>query len=197
MTTTAVPQPVAAAASRPALVRRPFAAAAGIVAAGAALATGELVAAFVSGAPSPVAAVGAAVIDFAPPGAKEVAVALFGTNDKAAILALVTLTVLLIGAALGLVARTRPTVAVVGIGALVGVGFLAAVRLPEAQLPMALLSAALQAGVGIQVLTLLMAAAPRDGVHDPRTGLPVDGRRGFLVRAGALGALAVVGGGIG
>jgi DMSO/TMAO reductase YedYZ molybdopterin-dependent catalytic subunit len=42
-----------------------------------------------------------------------------------------------------------------------------------------------------------MAAAPREGVHDPRTGLPVDGRRGFLVRAGALGALAVVGGGIG
>ena len=41
----------------------------------AALAIGELVAAFSAGAPSPVAAVGTAVIDFAPPGSKELMVA--------------------------------------------------------------------------------------------------------------------------
>ena len=92
MTATAASQPIPADA-RPARAcparRRAAAAVSGIVAAAAALAVGELIAAFVAGAPSPIAAVGAAVIDFAPPGSKDIAVALFGTNDKPAILVLV------------------------------------------------------------------------------------------------------------
>ena len=74
-------------------------------AAAAALATGELVAALTAGTPSPLIAVGTAVIDFAPPGSKEVIVALFGTNDKIALNLLVAATVLAAGAAIGLVAR--------------------------------------------------------------------------------------------
>ena len=142
----------------------------GIVAAGAALAVGELIAAFLTGAPSPIAAVGAAVIDFAPPGSKDVAVALFGTNDKPAILVLVTLTVLAVGAGLGLLARRRLSFAMAGIVALVGVGLLAMLRLPEAELTASLLSAAIQAIVGIQVLTMLLGgrAARRASPRPPR-----------------------------
>jgi DMSO/TMAO reductase YedYZ molybdopterin-dependent catalytic subunit len=166
-----------------------------VVAAEVALATGEVVAAFVTGVPSPVAAVGAAVIDFAPPGSKEIVVAIFGTNDKPAVLLLVTATVLLIGAALGVLGRTRPGAAIAGILALVGVGALASLRLPEAQLPMVILSAALQAGLGIMVLTTLLAAAPRTG--DTVATAPTRSRRGFLVRAGVLGGLAIAAGGFG
>jgi DMSO/TMAO reductase YedYZ molybdopterin-dependent catalytic subunit len=195
MSTTAASQPIPADALLPAraLPTRTSAAVSGIVAAATALATGELIAAFLTGAPSPIAAVGAAVIDFAPPGSKDVAVALFGTNDKPAILVLVTLTVLAIGAGLGLLARRRLSFAMVGIVALVGIGLLAMLRLPEAELSASLLSAAIQAIVGVQVLSILLAAAPRAGV----ASTAATGRRPFLARALGLGALAVVGGGIG
>ena len=213
MTTNTAAQPLPAdanadAGANPAteaLVPRRYAALAGVIAAAVALAVGELVAAFVSGAPSPVAAVGAAVIDFAPPGSKDIAVALFGTNDKPAILALITLVVLLVGAGIGLLARRREAAGTVAIVGLVGVGFLATLRLPETQLSVALLSAGLQAGLGVQALAILLAVAPRpvvDGSAGP-TGpgaiatAPATGRRRFLVRAGVLGGLAVIGGGIG
>jgi DMSO/TMAO reductase YedYZ molybdopterin-dependent catalytic subunit len=80
----------------------------------------------------------------------------------------------------------------------VGVGFLAMLRLAETQLPMALLSAALQAIAGIQVLSFLLAAAVATDpavVRDRASASAT--RRGFLLRAGGIGALAVVGGGLG
>ena len=83
------------------LPSRGAAALSGVVAAAAALATGELVAALTAGTPSPLVAVGTAVIDFAPPGSKEVIVALFGTNDKIALNLLVAATVLAAGARSG------------------------------------------------------------------------------------------------
>ncbi|HEU0245214.1 MAG TPA: molybdopterin-dependent oxidoreductase [Candidatus Limnocylindrales bacterium] len=197
-TSTAASTPVAA-ATAPRRIPSSLAAVAGIVAAASALAVGELFAAFVTGAPSPVAAVGAALIDFAPPGSKDIIVGLFGTNDKPALLVLVAVVVLAVGAALGLVARTRPAVAMAGIVVLVGVGFLASLRLAEAQLALVLLSAALQAIVGIQVLSVLLAAAPAvDAAGGVAPGTGAAGtRRGFLLRAGGLGALAVMGGALG
>jgi DMSO/TMAO reductase YedYZ molybdopterin-dependent catalytic subunit len=181
------------------LAPRGLAAVAGIVAAAAALAVGELLAAFVSGAPSQVVAVGSVVIDLAPPGAKDVMVGLFGTNDKAALLIIVTLVVLAAGAGLGILARTRPTAAMAGIVVLVAIGLLAMLQQEDAQLPMALLSAAIQAIVGVQVLSMLLAAAqavdrPGDA-RDPTIG--ERSRRGFLLRAGGIGALALVGLGLG
>ncbi|HEX5826913.1 MAG TPA: molybdopterin-dependent oxidoreductase [Candidatus Limnocylindrales bacterium] len=106
----------------------------------------------------------------------------------------------LVAAGLGVVARSRPGLAYAGILALVGVGLLAMLRLPETELTIALLSAGLQAGVGIQSLAMLLAAAPTgapDEAPDPRSGVRARSRRGFLVRAGALGAVAVVGGAVG
>src|SRR5450759_2886485 len=88
-----------------------LAAAAGVVAAGVALGAGELVAGLLPGAPSPLAAVGSALIDLAPAGSKEVVVGLFGTNDKLALTILVATAVLALGAGSGFSrggARWRP-----------------------------------------------------------------------------------------
>ena len=117
------------------------------------------------GAPSPLVAVGTAVIDLAPPGSKELVVALFGTNDK-----------------LALNARRRGRRAARGgrsdrpAGApehrsprrspswrSSAWGLLAALRDPTAQPHVVLLSSALQVGTGLLVLELLFdaRAAPR------------------------------------
>ncbi len=170
---------------------------AGLVAAGVALAVGELVAAFVPGAPSPLVAVGSAVIDLAPPGSKELVVALFGTNDKVALNVVVAGAVLLVGAGIGLLARRSSLLASLAIVALVGVGALAALRDPTGTTLNVVLSAAFQVAAGLLVLEWLMAAArplpataSRPGAG-PRTA--DTSRRGFLVKAGVLGALAFVG----
>ena len=167
----------------------------GVVAAGAALAVGELVAAVTAATPSPLIAVGTAVIDLAPPGSKELVVALFGTNDKPALNLVVTLAVLAAGALIGLVARRSLAAASILVVALVGVGTAAALRDPTGSPTYVLLSAALQAGAGLLALELLMGAARPGAVRDTSgTSDAGDaGRRGFLVRAGALGALSLVG----
>ena len=168
-----------------------------MVAAAAALATGELVAALTAGTPSPLVAVGTAVIDFAPPGSKEVIVALFGTNDKIALNLLVAATVLAAGAAIGLIGRRSTLLASLLIVALVGVGTAASLRDPTATQTFVLVSAALQVAAGLLVLEFLLEAArPRTSADG--SPVPPDAvRRGFLVRAGVLGALAIVGQGIG
>jgi hypothetical protein len=99
----------AGAGARP-LPSRVMAALAGIVAALIALGVGELVAGLV-GAPSPLASVGSALIDYAPPGSKEIIVSLFGTNDKPALELMVAAVVLAIGSGIGILARTRFTLA--------------------------------------------------------------------------------------
>jgi DMSO/TMAO reductase YedYZ molybdopterin-dependent catalytic subunit len=177
----------------------------GLLAAGAALAAGELVAGLVRGIPSPLAAVGTAAIDFAPPGSKDVVVGLFGTNDKAALMILVTLVVLAAGAGIGLLARRSVMLAgwlVVGV---VAVGGLASLRDPTAVGPLVVVTAALQAGVGLQALMMLIAAArppvPATGAAGAETpgaaAAAGRARRTFLVEAGAIGVVAVAGGAIG
>ena len=180
---------------------------AGVVAGATALAAGELVAGLVPSAPSPLAAVGTAVIDAAPPGAKELVVALFGTADKVALLALVTLAVLGAGAAHGLLARRRGglVLAAAGITAVAGIGALCAIRVPTADVLSVGLAATLQVVVGIDVLVVLLAAGGRTGgasgeaaageAAPPATAAA--GRRGFLLRTGGLAALAIAGGALG
>ncbi len=187
------PRPEQAASAAPAVpvVPRGRAALAGVVAAAAALATGELVAALLPGAPSPLAAVGTAVIDYAPPGSKDLIVGLFGTADKLALSVAIALVVLLAGAALGLVARRNLLPAAVGIVVIAAIGALAGLRSPIAEPAPTVFSAALQAAVGIEVLVLLLEAAVTKGEA------PDGGRRGFLLRAGVLGVLALVGWGVG
>jgi DMSO/TMAO reductase YedYZ molybdopterin-dependent catalytic subunit len=166
----------------------------GVVAAAAALATGELLAGLLPGASSPLVAVGTAVIDLAPAGSKELMVGLFGTGDKLALGVVITAAVLAAGAAIGLTARRSIVVASAVVLGIAAIGALAALRSPAASPTLTLISSILQAGVGIEALVILLADAhPASGP----TPEPDRGRRGFLVRAGTFGALAVVGGAVG
>src|SRR5881392_2726750 len=107
-TTLTRPRPTAgsrrAGASDPwARLRPPIAGALGAL---AGIGLSELVAGFL-GAPSLLAAIGGFVIDHQPPGAKDVVVGLFGTNDKLALEGLILVVAALIGAGLGALAVRR------------------------------------------------------------------------------------------
>ena len=124
-------QPGPGAAARQA-VSRPMAAAAGVVSVALALGVSELIAGLLPGATSLVAAVGQVAIDLQPPGAKDLVVSLFGTNDKLALEVVVVLASLGVGALLGLLAIRTFTLAAVGFAAFGVVGFLAALGDPLA-----------------------------------------------------------------
>ena len=83
---------------------------------GAAVAIGlaELLAGLLAGTSSLVAAIGQQVIDLQPPGAKDLVVALFGTNDKLALEVVVVLAALAFGAGLGSLARRSFIAAALG-----------------------------------------------------------------------------------
>ena len=77
-----------------------------------ALAAGELAGAVDRMTPSLLVSLGQAVIDRAPPRAKDAAIATFGTADKPLLVVAMVVVTLLIGAALGRQVRARPRVAV-------------------------------------------------------------------------------------
>ncbi|WP_082687421.1 molybdopterin-dependent oxidoreductase [Curtobacterium oceanosedimentum] len=108
MSTTATP--TAEQAPTPTRVRRPalLAAVCGVIAIAAFLAVAEFGALLLGGAGSPLVAVGSAVIDLAPPAAKDVMVGLFGTGDKIALFALMAVITAAISAGAGVVERARP-----------------------------------------------------------------------------------------
>src|SRR5918999_1482403 len=80
------------------------AAIAGAASAAVALGVGELLGGALPGAPSPIAAVGALIIERQPPGAKDLMVALFGESDKAAFEVIIAGASIVLGAILGVVA---------------------------------------------------------------------------------------------
>ena len=185
------------------LVPRSWAALAGVVAAALALAVTELLAALVEGAPSLVVSVGSAVIALQPAGAKDVVVAWFGTNDKLALSVAVLIVALALGAAVGVLARTRRDLANAAIGGMALLGFVASLSDPQTSMVLAAVSAGLAALVGIQALGWLLGRAG-GAVSVSRgaraaTPTPIDpvGRRRFLVSVGGLGVLAIAGGGLG
>lgn len=167
---------------------------AGAVAATAAIAVNELLAALIPGAPSFVVGVGNLVIALQPAGAKQWVADVFGTADKAVLNIAVIVGALIGGAVLGLLARRSMTAA---IGLLFGVALTAAVIAsvldPLVEPVWALLSALLSAGAGALVLRTLIGLAS--------TRLPAEmpdwPRRRFLGTSIAVGAAAVGGGLIG
>ena len=131
---------------------------AGVLAVGAALASGELVAGLVSGVPSPLVSISQTIVDYQPPGAKDFVVGLFGTNDKLALQVFVVLVALAIGAVIGDQARRRgPGLATTVIAIFAAVGLLASLRDPTAILIFAGLAAAVEVLIGSWVLGWLMA----------------------------------------
>jgi DMSO/TMAO reductase YedYZ molybdopterin-dependent catalytic subunit len=99
-----------------------WAAFAGVIAAAVVLGVAEVVSLFAAGG-SPLFAVGSLVIDLAPAGVKEFVIAIFGTGDKAALLTLMGILIVVISAAAGVLELRRPPIGegVIGIGGVVAV----------------------------------------------------------------------------
>src|SRR5512132_3874135 len=115
---------------RPLLPVRPAAAGAlgGALGAAGAIAVAELLAGILPGIPSLLASVGQWLIDSQPPGAKDLMVSLFGTNDKLVFELFIVAASLAIGAGLGLLSLRSHRLASYGFLAFGVVGFLAALR---------------------------------------------------------------------
>jgi len=175
---------------------------AGVVAVGAALASGELLAGLVPGVPAPILAVGRMAIDLQPPGAKEVVVSLFGTADKLALQVFVVVVGLAIGAGLGVLGRTRRGAAMAVIGAFVALGLVAGLPDPDAVLVLAVGAALAELAVGTTILDRLLNLARRDGgastpSSTAASSMPDWSRRKLLVRGGALAVGSVLAGAVG
>ena len=177
------------------------AAVAGALAAGVAIAASELVAGLAQGAPSLVAAIGSLVISLQPPGAKDLVVNLFGTNDKLALNVLVVVVAVIVAAVAGILAARRRWLGVVTFAAFGLLAGAAALRDPLASQALAVGNAAVAVIAGLVALLGLLglasAAAVRGGTDDPEAAFrsPEWTRRRFLIAsAGTLGGVIVAGG---
>jgi DMSO/TMAO reductase YedYZ molybdopterin-dependent catalytic subunit len=170
------------------------ASAAGIAAAALALGVSEGIGGVLPGATSLVAAVGQVVIDLQPPGAKDVVVSLFGTNDKLALEVVVVLASLAFGAALGILAVRQFVPAALAFGAFGLGGFAAASGDGQANPGILALQVAVSIGLAVQTLSWLLAHARRltsaTSAKGPAISDPA--RRSFLLRTGAVGLSALV-----
>lgn len=187
-TTTSTTLPAAMAPAPPTA-----AALAGTAAAALALGVSELVAGLLPGATSLVAAIGQVVIDLQPPGAKDIVVAVFGTNDKLALEIVVALAATGIGAGLGVLGRRTAPLATAGFAVGGIVAFLATLGEPLAQ-PV-VVAAQVVASVAVAVGALAWLRGRSGGsVDDGARGtdsIPDPARRSFLLRTGAAWVAAV------
>jgi DMSO/TMAO reductase YedYZ molybdopterin-dependent catalytic subunit len=139
------------------------------------------------------------VIDVVPKPIKDWAIATFGTNDKLVLLIGITLVTILLGAVVGILARSRFWIAMtayIGFGA---VAALAAVRDPRVALGTAVIPAGLAAIAGLAALQWLYARTPRPestGETGSDDGFDAS-RRSFVLGMGAVLGVAALSAGLG
>ncbi|HEY4189255.1 MAG TPA: molybdopterin-dependent oxidoreductase [Candidatus Limnocylindrales bacterium] len=174
---------------------------AGALAAGVAIAVTELVAGLLRGAPSLVTAIGTLVISLQPPGAKDVIVELFGTNDKLALNLGIVVVALAVAAIAGVLAARRFWL---GAGVFIAFGVIALVaglRQPLVDPVLAVANAVLAVAAGLVALRYLLRLGPPAPATDPKPARPGavaampdwDRRRFLIASAGTLGGVVVVG----
>ncbi len=170
----------------------------GLLAAMAALATGELVAAFVRPQASPVIAVGGALIDATPRWLKEFAISRFGTGDKAVLIGGILVVLVLLALGTGALALRHRAVGIAGVLLLGAVGVAAALSRPKA-LGTDVFPSLFGAAVGSIALIMLLRPLTRAPATDRRDAAIDDGerRRQLLVTALVIGAASLVGGVVG
>ncbi|MET0771549.1 MAG: molybdopterin-dependent oxidoreductase [Candidatus Limnocylindrales bacterium] len=180
------------------------AAVAGAIAAAVTIGAAELIAAFVSGAPSLVIAIGDLVIDLQPPGAKDLMVSLFGDSDKLVLNLVIVAGAVLIAAAVGVAARRRWAWGVIGFLVAGGVAALAALRQPLTDRVLAVVTVAVAVAMGLVVLRWLLsftrpawATGTAGSAAAAAAAMPDWDRRGFLIAGGAATAGALVAGALG
>ena len=179
----------------PSTRHRGLAALAGMAAAALGLGVSEAIAGVLAGATSLLDAVGQVVIDLQPPGAKDVVVGIFGTNDKLALEIVVTVVALALGAAFGILARRRFALGAAGFVLFGVIAFFAALGDTLASPAIVAVQAAAATGVAIQTMSWLLGRlGPPTEEAAP---MPDPARRSFLVRTGAVGIGALAAGAFG
>jgi DMSO/TMAO reductase YedYZ molybdopterin-dependent catalytic subunit len=179
---------------RPMPVSMAAAAASGVLAGAVGIGLAELAAGVLPGAPSVVTSVGSLVIALQPPGAKQMVVDLFGTADKLALNLVVLAVALLITGLLGVIGRSRPTLAAVGFVAFGVLGLYAALRDPLVDPLLAMTVASVSMVVAIVVLRRLVAAA---APNETGAEMPDWSRRRFIGSSLAVAGAAAVSGTLG
>lgn len=180
------------------VVSRFRAAVAGITAAAVAIGVAELVAVWTGGQSAPLIAVGGFVVDTVPEPAKHLAIQLFGTNDKTALLVGTGILLAAFAALIGIATAWRRESGYIGIGLFAAIGVGAAMARPDAT-PLSVLPTLIGSAAALFVLFGLIS--PRFGPageaseEEPeQPAQPPPARRNFLVwTAAALGGAAVVG----
>ena len=163
---------------------------AGSIAASAAIGASEAAAGLLPGVPSLVESIGDWVIDVVPAPVKDLAIALFDTNDKLALVIGIVVVTMAIGTATGMAARRRFGIGIAVFGAFGLAGAAAAARV--AGVSVALIPAGLAIIVGLSVLSRLLGGDVGDSQRESDRA-----RRRFLIGAGAFAGLAVAGAGVG
>jgi DMSO/TMAO reductase YedYZ molybdopterin-dependent catalytic subunit len=180
---------------------RARAAIAGMAAVAVAVGVGELVAAVQARVPSPVDAVGQALVPRFPPAVTSWAIETLGGANRAALFAGTLVVAALLGAAVGTLARARFGVAVAAFVVAGSLAALASVAEPGASPAGAWVTAGLAVGAGLVTLQRLLARARTEvmtGALGPavpsagRPGAPAPTRRAFLVSIAGAGAAALV-----
>ncbi|WEG08251.1 molybdopterin-dependent oxidoreductase [Microbacterium horticulturae] len=165
------------------------AAAAGIAAVVLGVGAGELAAAVLAPASSPIGAIGDALIDLAPGWGKEAAISLFGTSDKLALIVGIGVVLIGIAALLGVVEARFPRAGALSCAALGVVGIAAAVSRADAEglawTPSAIAGAMAAFAIG----PLARRSAPPGRVAAARATDPE--RRWFLAWAGTATLIGV------
>jgi DMSO/TMAO reductase YedYZ molybdopterin-dependent catalytic subunit len=170
-----------------------YAALAGVAAAAVALGLGELLAAIVSARSAPLVAVGGVVIDKVPEAGKQLAIDLFGTNDKLALQVGTVVLLCLFAAGLGVLALRWFWAAMAGIGVFGLIGVLSALTRTGANVAWALPSVISAAGAGL-TLGWLIRHLFRAGLVGSGDDVDLATRRRFLRLSGvAIGGGAAVG----
>jgi DMSO/TMAO reductase YedYZ molybdopterin-dependent catalytic subunit len=168
-----------------------FPALAGVAAVAFGLGVAELVAGLLAPRASPVLVVGALLIDLAPPWAKDAAIALFGTADKAALLIGIGLVLLVLAAATGVLQSRRPLLGRALIVAAGIFGIVAAMTRAGASV-----LDAIPATAAAIAATLALTALLRRRPDEASSADALSRRRflGWVGGAGAIGALTAAGG---
>jgi DMSO/TMAO reductase YedYZ molybdopterin-dependent catalytic subunit len=188
----------------PSDLRRATGAAIGVLAAGVALGTAELLAAFFGPGSSPIVAVGGAAVDASPEWLKSFAIRTFGAHDKVALLVGIGVVLVVVVSVVGAASGRRPRLGIVGSVILGAIGAAAAVSRPANDLSDAIPSIA-GAAAGVVAFGWLRAAAGMpagapphvDPGPAPSTTIRGYDRRRFLRTGVAAAGIAVVSGGLG
>ncbi len=183
--------------------RRAAGAVVGLVSAGAALAVGELVAAFVRPEASPVIVVGNRFILLTPEPVKRWAIRYFGTSDKTALLTGIYVVIGVFAVVVGRLALQRLAYGLLGLGILAAIGVYAALTTHDARggdvVPV-IVGALAAAAVMRWLVALAERAEPDAPLPDSGTAAAdrlLADRRNFLAAGVGAAALAVITGSVG